>query len=473
MAKKTTTKNKSRKAKATAKLWGGRFTEATNELVEEFTSSIAYDWRLYPYDIAGSIAHVMMLAKTGIVTKKEASRIVRGLEEILGEIANGTFSFTTELEDIHMNIESRLIEKIGLVGGKLHTARSRNDQVALDIRMYLRDEISAIHDLLKSLQKVIVETADRNQDAILPGYTHMQRAQPVLFGHHLLAYYEMFERDRERLEDCFRRTNVLPLGAGALAGTVLPIDRSYVAKQLGFGSLCENSMDAVSDRDFAIEFISACAQIMMHLSRLSEEIVIWTSSEFGFITISDAFTTGSSIMPQKKNPDVAELVRGKTGRVYGNLTAILTLMKGLPLTYNRDMQEDKEPLFDTADTVSLSLSVLIEMLKGVTVHKEKMRRAAEDGFITATDLADYLVKKGIPFRQAHETVGRAVLQATNLGCGLADIPLAEYKKLSPQIGDDVYTAISVESSVRRRTSLGGTAPKSLNKRLAVLKKQLR
>ncbi|HUI45558.1 MAG TPA: argininosuccinate lyase [Nitrospirota bacterium] len=473
MAKKTNTTKKGRNAAAKAKPWGGRFTEATNALVEEFTSSIAYDWRLYPYDIAGSMAHAMMLARTGIITKKEASRIVRGLKEILSEIAKETFSFRVELEDIHMNIESRLIEKIGPVGGKLHTARSRNDQVALDIRMYLRDEISAIHDLLKSLQKVIVDSASRNQDVVLPGYTHLQRAQPVLFGHHLLAYYEMFERDRGRLEDCFRRTNMLPLGAGALAGTVLPIDRAYVAKQLGFGGLCENSMDAVSDRDFAIEFVAACAQIMMHLSRLSEELVIWSSSEFGFITISDAFTTGSSIMPQKKNPDVAELVRGKTGRVYGSLTALLTLMKGLPLAYNRDMQEDKEQLFDAADTVSLSLSVFTEMLKSLTVHKETMHRAAEDGFITATDLADYLVKKGIPFRQAHETVGRAVLHATELGCGLTDIPLAEYKKLSPQIGEDVYTAISVESSVGRRTSLGGTAPRNLYKRLAALKKKLK
>jgi len=473
MAKKTTSTKKGKKAAAKAKPWGGRFTEETNVLVEEFTSSIAYDWRLYPYDIAGSMAHAMMLARTGIITKKESSRIVRGLEEILSEIAKDTFSFRVELEDIHMNIESRLIEKIGPVGGKLHTARSRNDQVALDIRMYLRDEISAIHDLLKSLQKVIVDTADRNQDVVLPGYTHLQRAQPVLLGHHLLAYYEMFERDRGRLEDCFRRTNMLPLGAGALAGTVLPIDRAYVAKQLGFSGLCENSMDAVSDRDFAIEFVADCAQIMMHLSRLSEELVIWSSSEFGFITISDAFTTGSSIMPQKKNPDVAELVRGKTGRVYGSLTALLTLMKGLPLAYNRDMQEDKEPLFDAADTVSLSLSVFTEMLKDITVHKETMHRAAEDGFITATDLADYLVKKGIPFRQAHETVGRAVLHAAELGCGLTDIPLAEYKKLSPQIGEDVYTAISVESSVSRRTSLGGTAPRNLRKRLAALKKKLK
>ncbi len=473
MAKKTTVMKKGKKAAAKAKPWGGRFTEATNKLVEKFTSSIAYDWRLYPYDIAGSMAHATMLAKTGIITKKEASQIVRGLEEILREIAKGTFSFSVELEDIHMNIESRLIEKIGPVGGKLHTARSRNDQVALDIRMYLRDEISTIHDLLKSLQKVFVDMAERNHDVVLPGYTHVQRAQPVLFGHHLLAYYEMFERDRGRLTDCFRRTNMLPLGAGALAGTVLPIDRPYVAKQLGFSGLCENSMDAVSDRDFAIEFVAACAQIMMHLSRLSEELVIWSSSEFGFITISDAFTTGSSIMPQKKNPDVAELVRGKTGRVYGSLTALLTLMKGLPLAYNRDMQEDKEPLFDTSDTVSLSLSVFTEMLKDITVHKETMHRAAEDGFITATDLADYLVKKGMPFRQAHETVGRAVLHATKLGCGLANMPLAEYKKLSPQIGEDVYTAISVEASVGRRTSLGGTAPRNLHKRVAALKKKLK
>jgi argininosuccinate lyase len=473
MAKKTTATKKTGKTSLRAKPWGGRFTEATDELVEEFTGSISYDWRLYPYDIAGSMAHAAMLAKTGIITKKEASRIIKGLENILREIINGKFSFRMGLEDIHMNIENRLIEKIGPLGGKLHTARSRNDQVALDIRMYLRDEIAAIHDLLKVLQKVIVDMADRNRDVVLPGYTHLQRAQPVLFGHHLLAYYEMFERDRGRLEDCFRRTNVLPLGAGALAGTVLPIDRNFVAKRLGFSGICENSMDAVSDRDFAIEFVAACAQIMMHLSRLAEELVIWSSSEFGFIIISDAFTTGSSIMPQKKNPDAAELTRGKTGRVYGSLMALLTIMKGLPLAYNRDMQEDKEPLFDTADTVTLSLSVFAEMLKEVTVHRQAMHRAAEDGFITATDLADYLVKKGMPFRQAHEIVGRAVLYAMELGCGLSDIPLAEYRRLSPLIGQDVYTAISVESSVGRRTSHGGTAPQNLRKRLAALKKKLK
>ncbi len=475
MPKKTKkmTRPGSRKSGATAKPWGGRFTEATNELVEEFTASIPYDWRLYPYDIAGSMAHAAMLATTGIISKRESARIIRGLEEIRKEIVAGEFAYKVELEDIHMHIEHRLIQKIGPVGGKLHTARSRNDQVALDIRMYLRDEVAGLHDLLGRLQKVLVGLADRHRDVVLPGYTHLQRAQPVLLGHHLLAYYEMFERDRGRLKDCFGRLNVMPLGAGALAGTVLPIDRSYVAKRLGFSSVCENSMDAVSDRDFAIEFVSACAQIMMHLSRLSEELVIWSSSEFGFITIADAFTTGSSIMPQKKNPDVAELTRGKTGRVYGSLTALLTLMKGLPLTYNRDMQEDKEPLFDAAETTTRSLTIFAEMLQGITVHRDVMRRAAEDGFITATDLADYLVKKNVPFRQAHEIVGRAVLRAAEMGCGLVDMPIAEYKKLSTQIADDVYDAISVEASVSRRNSSGGTAPRNLVKRLDGLKKKLR
>ena len=471
---KKESKRKTIKKPATrTKPWSGRFTEATNELVEEFTASIPFDWRLYPYDIAGSIAHANMLAKTGIISAAEARRIVRGLEVVLKEIASGVFKFSVELEDIHMNIEDRLTRKIGPVGGKLHTARSRNDQVALDLRMYLRDEIAAIHDLLADLQKVVVGLADKHQRTVLPGYTHLQRAQPVLLGHHLLAYYEMFERDRGRLEDCFRRVNVMPLGAGALAGTVLPIDRHYVAKQLGFTSVAENSMDAVSDRDFAIEFVAACAQIMMHLSRLSEELVLWSSAEFGFITIADAFTTGSSIMPQKKNPDVAELTRGKTGRVYGNLTALLTIMKGLPLAYNRDMQEDKEPVFDSVDTVSLSLSVYIEMLKGIAIHDQTMHRAAEDGFITATDLADYLVRRGLPFRQAHEVVGRAVLRALELGCGLGTMPLPEYRKLSPLIKDDVYEALSVEASVGRRTSWGGTSPANLKKRLEVLKKKAR
>ena len=468
--KKTKLIKKAKTAAKKTKPWGGRFTAATNELVEQFTASIPYDWRLYPYDIAGSMVHAAMLGRQGIIPKRESDLIIRGLEEILKEIVAGAFEFSVELEDIHMNIENRLIEKIGPTGGKLHTARSRNDQVALDIRMFLRDEIDEIHELLTALQSVIVHLAERYSDVVLPGYTHLQRAQPVLFGHHLLAYYEMLERDRGRLEDCFRRVNVMPLGAGALAGTVLPIDRKFVAKQLGFSGVCENSMDAVSDRDFAIEFVAACAQIMMHLSRLSEELIIWSSSEFGFITISDAFTTGSSIMPQKKNPDVAELTRGKTGRVYGNLMALLTLMKGLPLAYNRDMQEDKEPIFGAAETVTLSLSVFIEMLKDVSIHKDTMRKAAEDGFITATDLADYLVRKGMPFRKAHEVVGRSVVRATELGCGLVDMPIGEYTKLSPLIQEDVYDALSVEASVRRRTSYGGTAPANLRKRLTVLKK---
>jgi argininosuccinate lyase len=473
MAKKTSTKREPRTQKnpaKTAKPWGGRFTEATNALVEEYTASIQYDWRLFPYDIAGSVAHAAMLGKTGIITQAESRKIISGLKGVLQEIAEGKLEFSRELEDIHMNIENRLVRKIGPVGGKLHTARSRNDQVALDLRMYLRDEIMELRRLLREMQKAVIGLADRSQDAVMPGYTHLQRAQPVLFGHHLLAYYEMFERDRERLADCYRRVNVLPLGAGALAGTVLPIDRKMVADLLGFSGIAENSMDAVSDRDFAIEFVSACSQIMVHLSRLSEELVLWSSAEFGFITIADAFTTGSSIMPQKKNPDVAELSRGKTGRVFGNLTALLVIMKGLPLAYNRDMQEDKEPVFDTVDTVSQALAVVAAMLNSVSVHRDAMRRAAEDGFITATDLADYLVRKGLPFRQAHEVVGRAVLQALERKCGLLDLPLAEYRKLSTLIKDDVYRSLSVDASVGRRTSQGGTAPTNLKKRLAALKK---
>lgn len=473
MPKKTKTTKKSSRAAKKTKPWSGRFTEPTSELLERYTASIPYDWQLYPYDIDGSIAHAEMLAKTGIISRKDSRSIIRGLLRIKKEISSGAFRFRTELEDIHMNIESRLIELIGPVGGKLHTARSRNDQVALDIRLYLRDKIAALYGLLRGLQAVIVELADRHSDAVMPGYTHLQRAQPVLFGHHLLAYYEMFERDRERLADCFKRVNVMPLGSGALAGTVLPVDRGFVAKRLGFQGVCQNSIDAVSDRDFVIEFLSACSLIMMHISRLSEELVLWSSAEFGFVTLSDAFTTGSSIMPQKKNPDVAELARGKTGRVYGSLMALLTIMKGLPLAYNRDMQEDKEPLFDAADTVAETISIYIEMLKTIRVNKDRMRKAAEDGFITATDLADYLVKKGMPFRQAHEIVGRAVLKATQLGCGLLDLPLEEYKKLSDLIEEDVYDAISLEASVGRRSSHGGTAPVNLKKRLKWLKQAVK
>ena len=474
MPKKTTIAKKRKlpkKPAKTAKPWGGRFSEATNALVEEYTASIQYDWRLFPYDIAGSIAHAAMLGKTGIITQKEARRIIAGLKGVLQEIADGKLEFSVELEDIHMNIESRLIRKIGPVGGKLHTARSRNDQVALDLRMYLRDEIL---DVLRLSPGAAADDhriwPSSNQDVVMPGYTHMQRAQPVLFGHHMLAYFEMFERDRERLKDCYRRVNIMPLGSGALAGTVLPIDRKMVANLLGFRGLSENSMDAVSDRDFAIEFVSACSQIMVHISRLAEELVLWSTAEFGFITITDAFTTGSSIMPQKKNPDVAELSRGKAGRVFGNLTALLVLMKGLPLSYNRDMQEDKEPVFDTADTVTQTLAVVTGMLSGITVHRDAMRHASEDGFITATDLADYLVRKGLPFRQAHEVVGKAVLRALSLKCGLKDLSLGEYKKLSSLIKNDVYQALSVAASVGRRTSHGGTAPTNLKRRLAALKK---
>jgi len=475
MAKKTKTTKKAKppkKASKSTKPWGGRFTEATNRLVEEYTASIPYDWRLYPYDIAGSIAHATMLAKTRIITQAESKKIIAGLRNILDEIAAGRFEFSLELEDIHMNIEARLTRKIGSVGGKLHTARSRNDQVALDLRMYLRDEVLEIDGLLQALQRTLVDLADLHRDVVMPGYTHLQRAQPVLLGHHLLAYYDMFDRDRGRLADCFRRMNVLPLGAGALAGTVLPIDRKFTAKLLGFDRPCENSIDGVSDRDFAIEFAAACGVIMMHLSRFAEELVLWSSAEFGFVSLSDAFTTGSSLMPQKKNPDVAELARGKTGRVYGNLLALLTLMKGLPLAYNRDMQEDKEPLFDSADTVRTSLAVFTGMLGTMTVRRDRMRAAAGDGFITATDLADYLVRKGVPFRQAHDAVGRAVRRALELKCGLPDMPLDELRKIAPQIRRDVYTALTVDASVGRRTSFGGTSPSDVERRLRTLKRQL-
>jgi argininosuccinate lyase len=473
MTKKKSILKRTRSPKRSAKTvnpWAGRFTEATNALVEDYTASIQYDWRLYPYDIAGSVAHAAMLGRTGIITQSEARKIIHGLRGILQEISEGKLEFSKELEDIHMNIESRLVRKIGPVGGKLHTARSRNDQVALDLRMYLRDEVMELRRLLREAQKTLIGLADRNQDTVMPGYTHLQRAQPVLLGHPLLAYYEMFERDRQRLADCYRRVNVLPLGAGALAGTVLPIDRKMVAELLGFSGVSENSMDAVSDRDFAVEFVSACSQIMVHLSRLAEELVLWSSAEFGFITIADAFTTGSSIMPQKKNPDVAELTRGKAGRVFGSLTALLTLLKGLPLAYNRDLQEDKEPVFDAADTTSQALAVMTAMLDSVSVHRDTMRRAAEDGLITATDLADYLVRKGLPFRQAHEVVGRAVLRAIELSCGLKDLSLAEYRKLSKLITGDVYRSLSVDASVGRRTSQGGTAPANLRRRIAALKK---
>ncbi|MBI2458854.1 MAG: argininosuccinate lyase, partial [candidate division NC10 bacterium] len=388
------------------KPWGGRFEAETHGQVEAFTASIHFDQRLAPHDIAGSIAHARMLQKCGILSKAEVDAIVAGLEEILKEIERGEFRTDPALEDIHMHIERRLVEKIGDVGGKLHTARSRNDQVALDLRLYLREAIGKIRDQIRSLQEALVAEAEVHLGTVMPGYTHLQRAQPILLAHHLLAYFEMFQRDRDRFADCLTRVNVLPLGAGALAGTTLPIDRAYVAKLLNFPKVAANSVDAVADRDFAVEFLAGCAVLAMHVSRLAEELVLWASAEFGFIELPDAFATGSSMMPQKKNPDVAELARGKAGRVYGSLLALLTMLKGLPLSYNRDLQEDKEPVFDAVDTIRQTLDVLPPMLKAIKFRPERMRAAAAEGFLNATDLAEYLVTKGVPFREAHDTVGR-------------------------------------------------------------------
>ncbi|MFN3477388.1 MAG: argininosuccinate lyase [Candidatus Methylomirabilales bacterium] len=439
------------------KLWGGRFKEEPHPLAEAYTASIHFDKRLARYDLEGSLAHVKMLVKSGIIGEDEAERIIKGLEEIKGEIERGEFPFDPAFEDIHLNIERRLIEKIGEVGGKLHTARSRNDQIALDLRLYLREEMGEIQRLIRNLQEVLVEQAEANLDLVMPGYTHLQRAQPVLLAHHLLAYFEMLDRDRERFADCFRRVDVLPLGSGALAGAGFPIDRDYVAELLGFSAISANSIDAVSDRDFVVEFLAASSILMMHLSRLSEELTLWASAEFGFIELPDAFTTGSSMMPQKKNPDVAELCRGKTGRVYGALFALLTLLKGLPLSYNRDLQEDKEPLFDTVDTVKATLRVFQEMLRAVRFNGDRMREAALAGFLNATDVADYLVEKGMPFRQAHEVVGRLVQECLKQKKRIEELPLEELKRFSPLFEEDVYPFITLEACLERCRSFGGTA----------------
>jgi argininosuccinate lyase len=450
----------------TEKLWGGRFSQPTDKFVEEFTASIQFDQRLYRYDIQGSIAHCRMLAKQGIILPEEADAIVAGLGVILGEIECGEFEFSIAREDIHMNVEARLIENIGPVGGKLHTARSRNDQVALDVRLYLRDEVDAIRMALAKLQQALLDQADANLDVIMPGYTHLQTAQPILFAHHLLAYVEMFARDSGRLHDLRARLNVLPLGAGALAGTTFPIDREWVAEQLGFDGVTRNSLDSVSDRDFAIEFCSFAALLMMHLSRLAEELVLWSSADFAFIDLSDGFCTGSSIMPQKKNPDVPELVRGKTGRVYGNLVSLLTLMKSLPLAYNKDMQEDKEPLFDTIDTVRGSLKVFAEMIAQMRVNAARMRAAATRGFSTATDVADYLVRKGLPFRQAHEVVGKTVRYCVETGKDLPELTLEEFRQFSRKIEADIFAAITLEASVNARRATGGTARAAVEQEIA-------
>ena len=439
------------------KLWGGRFTQPTDRFVEEFTASIEFDKRLYHQDIRGSIAHARMLGRQGIIATVDADSIVGGLEDILARIEAGSFDFSVSLEDIHMNIEARLSECIGEAGKRLHTGRSRNDQVAVDIRLYLRDELGEICTFLDKLVDSLLFQSERNLGVIMPGYTHLQVAQPILFSHHMMAYVEMFGRDRGRMEDCLKRLNALPLGAGALAGTTFPIDREYVAELLEFPEVTRNSLDSVSDRDFALEFMSASSILMMHLSRFSEELIIWSTSEFGFIELSDSFCTGSSIMPQKKNPDVPELVRGKTGRVYGNLMALLTVMKSLPLAYNKDMQEDKEPLFDTIDTVKGSLKIFADMIREMKVNAGTMRAAAARGFSTATDVADYLVRKGLPFRDAHEIVGKAVRYCVENRTDLPELTLETWKNFSESIEADIFEAITLEASVNARKATGGTA----------------
>jgi len=454
------------------KLWGGRFQKATDKLVEEYTSSINFDQKLYKQDIQGSIAHATMLAKVGILALEEKEKIVTGLQSILADIEKGNFEFKVELEDIHMNIEKRLTERIGAVGGKLHTARSRNDQVALDAHLYLKEELQEIMQQLLGLQEAVLQVAKENMTVIMPGYTHLQRAQPILFSHHLMAYYAMLERDFGRLVDCYKRTDMLPLGAGALAGTSFPIDREYVAELLHFSQIYDNSLDAVSDRDFMLEFMSASAILMMHLSRLSEELILWSSAEFNFIEIDDAFSTGSSIMPQKKNPDVAELVRGKTGRVYANLFQLFTVMKSLPLAYNKDMQEDKESLFDTVETIKATLLIYAQMLLTMKVKKEEMQKATKGGFVNATDVADYLAAKGIPFRECHEIVGKLVLDCIEQGKNIDDLTLAEFQNYSPSFAEDIQEKIKVESCVQVRKSLGGTAPEQVNRFILQAEKNL-
>lgn len=451
------------------KLWGGRFAAGTAESVEAFTASVAVDSRLFRHDIMGSIAHAKMLAKQRIIPARDAQRIVRGLKAIEREIDSGKFVFSPADEDIHMNIERRLSDMIGAAGGKLHTARSRNDQVALDMRLYLREEVEVIDEGLRTVQWTLAQAAKKHLDVIMPGYTHLQRAQPVLLSHHLLAYYDMFGRDRERFAECLTRINVLPLGSGALAGTTFPIDRAYVAKLLNFPRLSKNSIDAVSDRDFVLEFLAAAAILFVHLSRLAEELVLWSSQEFAFVELPDGYCTGSSMMPQKKNPDVPELIRAKSGRVFGHLQALLTIMKGLPLAYNRDLQEDKVPLFDTADTVKASVKIMGEVVAGMSVKHERMREAVRDGFMNATDLADYLVERGVPFRGAHKAAGRIVQFCAKQGKRIEELSLAELQRFSPKIDKNVYRYLSAEAVVGRRRALGGTARQNVARRLKELR----
>ena len=452
--------------------WSARFSEPVSELVKRYTASVGFDKRLAMADIDGSLAHAAMLESVGLLTADDLKAIRTGMETIRGEIASGAFHWSIDLEDVHLNIEKRLTELVGDAGKRLHTARSRNDQVATDIRLWLRGTIDDIVAALEALQRALLAKADEHADTIMPGFTHLQVAQPVTFGHHLLAYVEMFSRDAERMRDCRKRVNRLPLGAAALAGTSYPIDRERVARALGFEGICANSLDAVSDRDFAIEFCAAAALVMTHVSRLSEELILWMSPRVGFIDLADRFCTGSSIMPQKKNPDVPELARGKTGRVNGHLVALLTLMKGQPLAYNKDNQEDKEPLFDTADTVLETLRIFADMSGGITVRAERMRQAAAEGFSTATDLADYLVRKGLPFRDAHEAVARAVRAASDRGVDLSVLSLDELRAFSPLVGADVFEALTLEGSVNARNHPGGTAPGQVRQAIAAHRQRL-
>ena len=454
------------------KTWSGRFSEPVAELVKRYTASVSFDKRLAEFDIQGSLAHARMLHAVGVVSKNDLADIERGMAGILDEIRQGKFAWSIDLEDVHLNIEKRLTDLVGDAGKRLHTGRSRNDQVATDIRLYLRAAIDETLALIAAFQARLVDLADQHIDTLMPGFTHLQVAQPVSFAHHLMAYYEMLRRDASRFADCRKRLNLLPLGAGALAGTTFPIDRERVARELGFDGVCENSLDAVSDRDFAIEFCACAALIMTHLSRLSEELILWMNPRFGFIRLADRFCTGSSMMPQKKNPDVPELVRGKTGRVNGHLVGLLTLMKAQPLAYNKDNQEDKEPLFDTVDTLGATLRIYADMIVGITVDKEAMRRAAMDGYATATDLAEYRVKKGMPFREAHEVVARAVRRAAEKGVDLAQLGVKELKQFSNLIDADVIDKLSLEGSLAARDHIGGTAPKQVRAAIARARQRL-
>jgi argininosuccinate lyase len=449
-----------------AAAWSGRFSEPVSDLVKRYTASVFFDQRMWRQDIRGSLAHARMLARQGIISAQDLAEIERGMAQITQEIESGSFTWNLDDEDVHLNLEKRLTALIGDAGKRLHTGRSRNDQVATDIRLWLRDTIDAIDSLIVNFQTALLNLAETHAETPLPGFTHLQVAQPVTFGHHLLAYFEMLGRDRERFVDCRKRLNRLPLGAAALAGTTFPIDREWVAQELGFERVCENSLDAVSDRDFAIEFCAASSLVMTHISRFSEELILWMSPRVGFIDLADRFCTGSSIMPQKKNPDVPELARGKTGRVYGHLMGLLTLMKGQPLAYNKDNQEDKEPLFDTADTLIDTLRIFADMVPGIRVKADNMAAALRQGYATATDLADYLVKKGLPFRDAHEAVARATKACEVKGCDLPDLPLADLQAFSPLIADDVYQVLTVAGSLAARDHIGGTAPRQVRAAIA-------